>query len=819
MLRIASALASVVFCLFAAEPLPEDRGAAGLHQALKRLGTTARVLYITAHPDDEDGGTITWLTRGLGADVTLLSLTRGESGANLITGDFFDSLGALRTLELLRASQYYGCRVRFTSHIDYGYSKNVDEAWRNWDREKVLGEVVRVVRQEKPHIIIGRWQGNARDGHGHHSAAGVIAQLAYAAAADPTRFPEQFKDGLAAWQTLKLYGGNRRENDEWTIRVDSGQFDPMLGRSYAQIARDGLRWQRSQGAGAVTSRPGPQVSYYHLLATRLSGSRPAKESSFFAGLEDQLRYPGATTPADIARGLATVRERGTPRQAELWQQALHQSLGIELEALVQPEKPITGPMSMVRPYETFSVATPGQTFDVALTFHARAGDVPIKPERLELAAPAGWTVTEKKPGLFTVTVPAQAAYTAAYWHRNSVRDLTYTLDTPARFGQPLPAAPLTARAHYSLAGVPASIESEPRVSTIDTLGVQQLRPLAVGPALAVRFSTEAGVLPVERDRYQLRTFVRNVSSKPVTATVRLDLPAGWRSEPPQAEMRFEKENDEGSAAFIVIAPPASGKSEDITVTAVASAGGQEYRADFQPHTFASLDTLYLTRPARHTVRRVDVKTATGLRVGYVAGTGDDVPQTLGQLGVAYDLLDTAALATGDLSKYHTIMLGIRAYAARNDVKTYNQRLLDYVAQGGVLIVQYNTPEYDASYGPFPYSMGRNPEEVSEENAPVTILDPADPVFRLPNKIEAADFSDWVEQRGSKFFATWDPRWKPLIETHDTGQAPQKGAWLVARHGKGLYVYCALAWYRQLPFAVPGAVRLFANLISLPATAR
>ena len=819
MLRIAFALASTFFCLFAAEPLPEDRGAAGLHQALKRLGTTARVLYITAHPDDEDGGTITWLTRSLGADVTLLSLTRGESGANLITGDFFDSLGALRTLELLRASQYYGCRVRFTSHIDYGYSKNVDEAWRNWDREKVLGEVVRVVRQEKPHIIIGRWQGNARDGHGHHSAAGVVAQLAYAAAADPTRFPEQFKDGLAAWQTLKLYGGNRRENDGWTIRVDSGQFDPMLGRSYAQIARDGLRWQRSQGAGAVTSRPGPQVSYYHLLATRLSGSRPAKESSFFAGLEDQLRYPGATTPADIARGLATVRERGTPRQAELWQQALHQSLGIELEALVQPEKPITGPMSMFRPYETFSVATPGQTFDVALTFHARAGDVPIKPERLELVAPAGWTVTEKKPGLFAVTVPAQAAYTAAYWHRNSVRDLTYTLDTPARFGQPLPAAPLIARAHYSLAGVPASIDSEPRVSTIDTLGVQQLRPLAVGPALAVRFSTEAGVLAVERDRYQLRTFVSNVSSKPVTATVRLDLPAGWRSEPPQAEMRFEKENDEASAAFTVIAPPASGKGADINVTAVASTGGQEYRADFQPHTFASLDTLYLTRPARHTIRRVDVKTATGLRVGYVAGTGDDVPQTLGQLGVAYDLLDTAALATGDLSKYQTIMLGIRAYAARNDVKTYNQRLLDYVAQGGVLIVQYNTPEYDAGYGPFPYSMGRNPEEVSEENAPVAILDPADPVFRLPNKIEAVDFNDWVEQRGSKFFATWDPRWKPLIETHDTGQAPQKGAWLVARHGKGLYVYCALAWYRQLPFAVPGAVRLFANLISLPATAR
>jgi hypothetical protein len=210
---------------------------------------------------------------------------------------------------------------------------------------------------------------------------------------------------------------------------------------------------------------------------------------------------------------------------------------------------------------------------------------------------------------------------------------------------------------------------------------------------------------------------------------------------------------------------------------------------------------------------VDVKTAPGLRVGYVAGTGDDVPETLDQLGVPYELLDTSALATGDLSKYSTILLGIRAYAARSDVKTYNQRLLDYVAQGGVLVVQYNTPEYDNNYGPFPYTMGRNPEEVSEENAPVAILDPADPMFQSPNRITTADFDGWVEQRGSKFFTTWDPRWKPLIETHDTGQAPQKDAWLVARHGKGLYVYCGLAWYRQLPLAVPGAVRIFANLIS------
>ena len=798
------------FTLAAQFILPEDRGLAGADQAGRRLGTTTRVLYITAHSDDEDGGAITELTRGRGADVTLLSLTRGESGANLITGDFFDSLGALRTLELLRAAQYYGCRVRFTNHIDYGYSKTVDEAWRSWNRDKLLGQVVRVVRDERPHIIIGRWQGTARDGHGHHSAAGIMAQLAYEAAADASRYPE----AGPAWQASKLYAGNWRENEDWTVRVNSGSYDVLLGRSYAQNARDGLRWQRSQGAGAVASRPGPQTTYYKLLASRLAAAKlPAREETFLDGLDEPTNRSGAGAAMLAGKQLAAARESGAdPRRIARLQDALNTGWAIELEALVQPAQPITGMMAQFRPYETFAVATPGQTFEVALTFHSHLRD--LRPTRYELLGPAGWSIAENSPGRFTVTVPENAAPSAAFWMRDSVRELTYTLSDPSRFGQPLPAPPLLARAHYRYEDVESFVEATPLVSRIDTLGGQQLRPLAVGPALSVHFATEAGVLPLGRSRYALRAIVRNVASRAIAATVRVELPAGWRSEPAQARVQFQKEGEEAAVAFTAIAPPTATATAAINVTAVARAEGKEYRQRFHPHTYAGLDTLYLLRPARHTIRRVDVKTAPRLRIGYVAGTGDDVPQTLAQLGVPYDLLTSAALATGNLSQYSAILLGIRAYAAREDVKTYNQRLLDYVARGGVVIVQYNTPEYDAGYGPFPYSMGRNPEEVSEENAPVTVLDPADPVFRAPNRITPADFDGWIEQRGSKFFTTWDPRWKPLIETHDTGQAPQKGAWLVARHGQGLYVYCALAWYRQLPFAVPGAVRLFANLISL-----
>jgi hypothetical protein len=359
------------------------------------------------------------------------------------------------------------------------------------------------------------------------------------------------------------------------------------------------------------------------------------------------------------------------------------------------------------------------------------------------------------------------------------------------------------------------LETPVLVSPLDALGVEKLQPLIVGPPVAVRFATEAGILPLASNTYEVQCSVRSYVDGPAAGGVRLRVPAGWTVEPAVQPFAFEKEKEEALLRFRLTAPAGRGSGEAL-VTAEASYNGREYTESYDEITQPGYESVYLSAPARHTVRSIDVKVSPGLRVGYVTGTGDDVPEGLRQLGIPVDLLDRNALATADLSRYSTILLGIRAYAVRADVRTYNQRLLQYVAGGGVLVVQYNTPEFDRNYGPFPYTMGRNPEEVSEEDSPVTILEPGDPVFLSPNRITAADFEGWVEQRGSKFWTTWDPRYKALLETHDTGQSPQKGGWLSARHGKGLYVYCAYAWYRQLPYAVPGGVRLFANLVSLGA---
>jgi len=835
--KLLIATLSALQCV-ARQPIPEDRGAVALAQQLRRLQTTARVMTFTAHPDDEDSGTITWLSRGYGAEVTMLVLNRGESGANLVSSDFFDALGMLRTAELRKAAEHYGARLRFTRFIDYGFSKNVEETFRNWNREDLLRDVVRIVRRERPHILVSRFQGTVRDGHGNHQAAGLMALAAFEAAGDPKRFPELAGEGLAPWQPLKLYTGGWRENEAWTVAVDSGIYDPVLGRSYAQLGRDGYRYHRSQGMSLAMGRPGPQIAYYKLQGSQVGDA--VKEASLLErtnfGLAKYVelarevesaaqafaidRPEACVAPLANALRIAAGLRRAAPGDYDLEikqrqiMRALTLATGAELDAMVEPANAPTSPFAMMRAVETFALAVPGQTFRVAVTPSVR-GRAAAEVLEIGLQAPPGWTVRELGKGRFEVTVAANAASSRAYWTRPSVRATSYALTEPALFSQPLTPPPLQARVRLRTGGVEWTVMESVETSSADSVSGQQRRALASGPVVSVRFATEAGILPVDQARYTAAVSVRNNQSGKTLGTVTLDLPGGWRSEPAGAPFQFEKEGEEWSTVFHVI-PAAGTQPGEYPVTARAMVEDRAHTDTFLPITQPGLETVYFQKPARHAVRVVDVKVASGLRVGYVAGTGDDVPEGIRQLGVPVDMLDTTQLAAGDLSRYPVIMLGIRAYAARKDVRVHNARLLDYAERGGVLIVQYNTQEYDHNYGPFPYTMGMRAEEVSEEDSPVEILDPADSVFTAPNRITSRDFEGWVEQRGSKFWTTWDERYKPLLATNDRGQAPQRGGWLTARHGKGLYVYCAYAWYRQLPYGVPGAARLFANLLSLGA---
>jgi LmbE family N-acetylglucosaminyl deacetylase len=890
----------------AAQSLPFDRGAAALWQSLRKLHTRASLLMVTAHPDDEDGGMLTYESRGQGSRVALLTLNRGEGGGNVMSSDYFDALGLVRTEELLAADRYYGTQQFWTPVIDYGFSKTKEEALEKWGHDRVLADVVRVIRMTRPLVVTSVFVGGRTDGHGNHQVAGQMAQEGFKAAGDPNMFPEQIREGLRPWKPLKdyarvpfapvtdkgiydyadgkFYPAEFRNYTDGTVtkgelstavEVPEGDYDPLLGMTYVQVSRAGLGHQKSQNGGTGVPPAEQDNAPYHRFASLVQVAD--KESSLFDGIDvslmgiASLAQDGDTAflkdglsringfvekamsdfSAQHPEALASTLAAGLKATNELLDKvaasslsddskydvthelkvkqhqfgnALAESLGLSVLAAVAPEKEPSGPFAHFFGIpESFQVAIPGQEFWVKV--HANSPtNVPVQLESAALEAPQGeqWTVepasqhgetlkgNQSSDVRFTIHVAQNAAPTRPYFTRPDIEQPYYTIEDAKLVNQPLAPYPLSARLRFSYDGAPFEIaqvvQSVKQVTGAGTV----FEPLRLGPAISVGVAPQAGIVPLSSKAFDLTVTVHSNVKGPAKGTVRLDLPAGWKA--PQQEFSMTKDDEDETLKFHVT--PSRIEEKPYTITAVATYGGREYKDGYHMAGYSGLRPYALYRASTYRATGVDVKVAPGLNVGYIVGAGDDVPQSLANLGINIHFLSAGDLAGGDLSKFDAIVLGVRTYAVREDLKTYNGRLLDYAKNGGVVIVQYNTPEYDHNYGPYPYKMGSNPEEVTDETSAVEILDPANPVFSWPNKITAKDFQNWVEERGSKFLESWDTHYQPLVETHDPGQAPQKGGLVYARYGRGFYIYNAYAFYRQMPEGVPGAYRLFANMVSL-----
>jgi len=892
--------------LVAAQPIEFDRGAAALWQSLQKLHTRASLLMVTAHPDDEDGGMLTYTSRGQGGRVTLLTLNRGEGGANVMSSDYFDALGLVRTEELLAADRYYGAQQFWTRVIDYGFSKTKEESLQNWGHDRVLGDVVRVVRMTRPLVITSVFVGGRTDGHGNHQVAGQMAQEAFKAAGDPTMFPEQLKEGLRPWKPIKdyarvpfaritdkgiydyadgkYYPADFRNYTDGTVthgelsaavEIPEGEYNPLLGLNYEQVSRLGLGHQKSQNGGTGMPPAEEQMSPYHRFASLIPV--PEKESTFFDGIDVSLMgIAGLAQGGDAAflkEGLAQINTlvetaihdfsaehpesiastlaQGLKATNELVEKvtagnlsddskydinhelhtkqtqfgnALAESLGISMLATVAPEKEPSGPFArFFRNPETFQVAIPGQRFWVKV-HTTNPSSVAVTIESVAIEGPEGeqWSATAESTSSgslknnqsmdtrFAIQAPQNAGFTRPYFTRPDIEQPYYDIQQPQFLNRPLAPYPLQAKLRLSFNGVAFElsqvVETVERVTGPGTV----MEPLIVAPAVSVAIAPRAGIVPLNAKAFDLIVSVHSNVKGPAKGTVRLDTPPGWKAE--QQEFSTAKDGDDQSLKFHVT--PQQIEQRAYTLTAVASYDGREYKEGYHTAGYPGLRPYNLYRPSTYRTTGVDVKVTPGLNVGYVSGAGDDVPQALVNLGINVHFLSPGDLASGDLSRFDTIILGVRAYAVRDDLKTYNGRILEYVKNGGVLMVQYNTPEYDHNYGPYPYKMGSNPEEVTDEHSKMEILQPSNPVFAWPNKISEKDFSGWVEERGSKFLESWDSHYQPLLETHDAGQDPQKGGLLYARYGKGVYMYNAYAFYRQMPEGVPGAYRLFANMISV-----
>jgi len=833
----------------------EHQGAAALGLALRRLGTTTRVLMIAAHPDDENTAVLGALALGAGADVAYLSLTRGEGGQNLIGPELQEGLGLIRSGELLAARRLDGARQFFTRAYDYGFSKSAEEAFSHWPQDSLLADAVGVIRAFRPDIIISVFSGTPRDGHGQHQAAGIVAREAFDAAADSARFLHLG----APHRARTLYQSLWRPTGDERLHLATGDYDPLLGRSHYQVAMASRSRHRSQDMGQ--DEPiGPHMAAFELMAGQ-DGAGP----SLFAGIDTTLAQLASRVPAaagalgayqDSVRALRSAfnplaRGELVPRLARA-----HALLDRAIDALpagasdvrfrLEAERAdLRNALRLAAGLVTDATAdaarvVPGDS--ILVTISAWNGGVqPITVTALEPLLPAGWraqpdlmtgrtTAASGSNGAapdvlapgdvlrssFVVHVPSSAQSDEPYFLRVTRTGDLYTWpDDPAVRGLPFEPAAVRARIDARIADVTLTHVQEAEHVLVDKALGEVRQPVLVLPAVSVDVSPGVLVMPrATAGPRALTVMLRSAARDTIRGELRVTN-GGWRITPAVKAVALAP----GAVQRVSVeVAPDAGSGTDIELAAqFVATDGRMWDRGYDIIDYPHIRPRPLYDDATTTIRMVDVAIAPDLLVGYIEGAGDDGAAALRQIGARVELLDSAALATGELSRYDAIVAGIRAYEVRTDLVRHNNRLLAYTRSGGTFVVQYNKYELvEGDFTPYPMTMARPHGRVTDEEAPVRLLQPDHPVLSWPNRITQQDFDGWLHERGLYFADTWADEYTPLLAMSDPGEPALEGSLLVAPYGDGHYVYTGLAFFRQLPDGVPGAYRLLANLVSLGA---
>ncbi len=854
----------------AAQEDPWSEGAVGTGLLLRRLDGVKRVLMIGAHPDDEDTALLATLSRGMGVETAYLSLTRGEGGQNLLGPELGEGLGIVRTGELLAARALDGGQQFFTRAFDFGFSKTAEETFRYWPREEVLADVTWVIRTFRPQVIVSVFSGTPADGHGQHQVAGIVAREAFEVAADPTRFPDQFARGASPWAARKLYLLTRRNPAEGSTVVETGTFDPLLGRSYYQVAMESRSEHRSQDMG--TAEPmGPRRSTLSLLQSRVEVGSP---DGIFSGIDTTLigLAAGLPQPArgkvegalmDYREAIGRARERialqdpweVTPalgQAADAIQRAWDgvadpmafdgaDGAGTELETVLERRIPrvaqallrSAGVVTDVRVDRDLLV--PGEEVGGVVAVW-NGGPFPLRVHEPGLEVPPGWVVDAGEgripgsprtvaPGSveewrYRIRVPENAPASRLYYLEEPRDGAMYRWPDdvdPRVLAKPRNADLVRARLVVQVAGAPPVTAVVPgHYRGVDKASGEFVEPILVLPAMSVTLEPGSMAWPTGMTRSrEVTVHARNFSPRGRRAVVTLDLPAGWEASPAEAPLDLPESGAEASVTFSVTPPIPLPEGRDTIRARVRDESGTTFRESVSLVDYPHILRSALFEPARTAVSVFPVILDPELKVGYVMGPGDDGPEAIRQMGASVELLGPDAVRSGEFGRFDVMVLGIRAYETRPDLAAANGRLLDFARAGGTVVVQYNKYEFpQGGFAPYPLQIARPHDRVTDEAAPVTILLPDHPVFNKPNRIGQADFLGWVHERGLYFLREWDSHYTPLLAMADPGEAPKEGSLLVAPLGEGAYIYTGLAFFRQFPEGVPGAYRLFANLISL-----
>ena len=852
------------------QPVQTGEGRVELGLALRQLNTVGTFMLATAHPDDEDNAQLALLAKGRGIRTVLVTATRGDGGQNEIGPELFDALAVLRTEELLAAHRLDGAEQYFTRAVDFGYSFSRDETFDRWGRDAILDDFVRMIRIVRPDVVAAL-SPDGQFGGQHHQASAVLAHEAFAAAADPSRFPAQLHAGLRPWQAKKFYysagyqfrfGLAAPPADMDMTSVDLGEYDQLLGRTYAEIGSHARSMHKCQGTSPLIALPGRRAAYYRLAETTIPGQADADESSLFDGIDTSVEgligFAGDRPPSQLAAGLASVaRHAGEALQA-FERQGMHAvrtptlmglaavrdlrvqlgRLGLSDDArweidfrLEAKERQFESAVVLAHGLRLEALADDGVvTRDQPITVSvlvANRGDADVVVKRVSLA---GFDRTSTACGEEVVSasdvyrcsselgIPHDTALTSIHW-RHVPGAARHELDSAVPFGVPFRPTEFRATFELEFSSGRVSVERPVEYRYGDDLFAGEKRTtLNVVPQFAVDLTPAIAIIPLQAEALEVRVTVTNATPGPAEGEVALNVPAGWSVTPETGVVRFARDDESRTVRFTIA--PGEADTGEHQISAVVRTPEAHFERGYQVIEYPHIGRRHLVRRAVATITLLDVEVAPDLVVGYVEGVGDAVPQAIEQLGARVELIDADLLAWGDLSRFDVIVTGVRAYERRADLRAHNDRVLQYVEGGGTLIVQYNKFEFnDAQYGPLRADVSRN--RVTDENAPVRVLAHDHPVFAWPNRIDALTWSNWVQERGLYFLGEKDPAYVDLVELEDTFEwnpGVKRGALVELEHGQGRWLYVGLGLWRQLPAGTPGAYQLLANLLSLGAPA-
>ncbi|MFN2509409.1 MAG: PIG-L family deacetylase [Chthoniobacterales bacterium] len=800
--------------------------AAEIRLALEKLNVLGRALYVAAHPDDENTGLIAYWANGALYEAAYLSLTRGDGGQNLIGPELGEQLGVIRTQELLAARRIDHGRQFFTRAIDFGYSKSVAETLRIWDRDKILADTVWAIRSFRPDVIVTRFALEDDVTHGHHTASAKLAQEAFHAAANAKRFPEQLKF-VQPWQATRLLWNTsefffRARNIPFDpaglIQIEAGGYQPLLGKSYPEISAASRTMHKSQGFGVSFER-GADKEFFKLLDGKevrdgnlfsnvdttwarvpKAGAIPEKVRAIIASYD--IKQPSASVPAllDLRKSLQSLAgEFWAKQKLSDVDHLIAACLGLHLEAITEK-----------------AAAQPGEQLNLQIEAINRS-NVPVKfktmrllekgePQSVDAALPTTELVTRKT----TVRLPENLPFSQPYWLREPGTLGTFNVSDQTLIGRPENPPAFPVEVALDVGGQEIRYELEPRFRRVDRVEGETTRPLVIAPPVFVELPRPVFVFGNDQPKtLNVRVIASAENAK---GSVALEAPSGWKVEPASEPVELYGTDSETTCIFKLT--PAEGAGEGTLRAVTLSTSGVRTPAFHRQRIeYPHIEPQTLISPAQARLVRAGIENKAP-HVGYLPGAGDAIPESLREIGSEVKVLDTGDVKAADLQQFDAVVIGVRAAnVSPSRMAAWMPELLTYAKNGGVVIYQYNTtPGPKPEHLPFPLKISR--DRVSDETAEVRILARDHPVLNWPNKISPQDFSGWVQERGLYFANEWDRAWQPILSANDPGEKPLDGGLLVARAEKGWFIYTGYSWFRQLPAGVPGAYRLFANLISL-----